>query len=71
MVFRANIKGGFCCKLVVDDSGASGMLNTTIIDRVFVIVGGDNWVGVVVAVIIFVVFFCNLFGNLFLWIIFC
>ena len=40
--------------MVVDDSGASGMLNTTIIDRVFVIVGGDNWVSVVVAVIILV-----------------
>ena len=39
--FGANIKGAFCCKSIVGDSGDGGMLNATIIDRVFFIVGGD------------------------------
>ena len=32
------------------------MFNATVVDRVFVIAGGDVWIGVVVAVAIFVVF---------------
>ena len=65
LFFAANIKGKFCCKAVVDDGGDDGMLDTTITNSVFVIVGGDSWVIVVVAVVIFVVFFCIFFGNLF------
>ena len=39
--------------MIVDDSGDGGMLNKTIIYCVFIIVGEDNWVGVVVAFFFF------------------
>jgi len=32
------------------------VFNATVVDRVFVITGGDVWIGVAVAVVVFVVF---------------
>ena len=40
--FGANIKGAFCCKSVFDDGGDGDMLDTTIINSVLFIVGGDS-----------------------------
>ena len=47
------------------------MFNATVVDHVFVIAGGDVWIGGVVAVVIFVVFGRILVGILFFLIIFC
>ena len=54
--FRADVKGAFCDKSIVDDGGGGGVFDATVVDRVFVIAGGDVWIGVVVAVVVFVVF---------------
>ena len=51
--FRANIKDAFFSESIVCDSGDGGVFNATIIDHVFVIAGGDVWIGVGVTVIIF------------------
>ena len=70
-VFGVDVKGIFCGESIIDDDGSGGVFNATVVDRVFVIVGGDVWIGGVVAVVIFVVFQRILVGILFFWIIFC
>ena len=46
----------FFSESIVCDSGDGGVFNATIIDHVFVIAGGDVWIGVGVTVIIFLFF---------------
>ena len=60
-----DVKGIFCGESIIDDDGSGGVFNATVVDRVFVIVGGDVWIGGVVAVVIFVVFQRILVGILF------
>ena len=54
--FGADVKGTFCGESIIDDGGSGGVFNATVVDRVFVIAGGDVRIGGVVAVVIFVVF---------------
>ena len=39
--FWADVKGTFCGEYIINDGGSGGVFNATVVDRVFVIAGGD------------------------------